>query len=415
MKQWFIYLTGWCAARAVVAVYPCWQPMNHHAPLGHWCAAAVLGVPDEFQHRHSMLCLHIWLLLVRLRPEGKDGKQLAQVQAADCSARLGAVKSAATAGSWLAGWWHGLPGVACCHPGCDGMLLLSHLPTNHWPLKPVAAGTPPALLAPCVSAGAVRRLPERCRGPRAQGGCRGESSLARSSCTRQAEVRLPGSAAEGCMAGPGGYGGGSLLSLVRWRPAAAQSWPWRCWPRLLKISPTLHPTPPALPLPGTRRLAPAGAPPEAADGAGEAVLRQRRGLRQGDEGGGGAVDRPPPQCLHAGAGEAGGGGAPGALHQAVSGCVVAMVALRRGRRWGGGQDRSPGGKQEAGSSLPPSSSSGGHVQRAVMVCWAQWAGRRWLLIAPQPRAVQAPTGVRGRWGPVTPVPLRGAGSWHASR
>ena len=254
MKQWFIYLTGWCAARAVVAVYPCWQPMNHHAPLGHWCAAAVLGVPDEFQHRHSMLCLHIWLLLVRLRPEGKDGKQLAQVQAADCSARLGAVKSAATAGSWLAGWWHGLPGVACCHPGCDGMLLLSHLPTNHWPLKPVAAGTPPALLAPCVSAGAVRRLPERCRGPRAQGGCRGESSLARSSCTRQAEVRLPGSAAEGCMAGPGGYGGGSLLSLVRWRPAAAQSWPWRCWPRLLKISPTLHPTPPPCPCPAPGAL-----------------------------------------------------------------------------------------------------------------------------------------------------------------
>ncbi len=28
---------------------------------------------------HALLCLHVWLLLVRLRPEGKSGKQLAQM------------------------------------------------------------------------------------------------------------------------------------------------------------------------------------------------------------------------------------------------------------------------------------------------------------------------------------------------
>lgn len=39
---------------------------------------AALDLPDDFQHMHSLLCLHVWLLLVRLRPEGKSGKQLAQ-------------------------------------------------------------------------------------------------------------------------------------------------------------------------------------------------------------------------------------------------------------------------------------------------------------------------------------------------
>lgn len=38
-----------------------------------------MGIPGEFQQTHSSLCLHIWLLLVRLRVEGKEGKQLAQM------------------------------------------------------------------------------------------------------------------------------------------------------------------------------------------------------------------------------------------------------------------------------------------------------------------------------------------------
>lgn len=38
-----------------------------------------MGIPGDFQPQHSSLCLHIWLLLVRLRSEGQDGKQLAQV------------------------------------------------------------------------------------------------------------------------------------------------------------------------------------------------------------------------------------------------------------------------------------------------------------------------------------------------
>lgn len=33
----------------------------------------------DFQSMHAMLCLHIWLLLVRLRAEGGAGKELAQV------------------------------------------------------------------------------------------------------------------------------------------------------------------------------------------------------------------------------------------------------------------------------------------------------------------------------------------------
>ncbi|EFN58190.1 hypothetical protein CHLNCDRAFT_57043 [Chlorella variabilis] len=38
-----------------------------------------MGIPEEFQQMHSSICLHIWLLLVRLRAEGKDGKHLAQL------------------------------------------------------------------------------------------------------------------------------------------------------------------------------------------------------------------------------------------------------------------------------------------------------------------------------------------------
>ena len=38
-----------------------------------------LEVPSDFQHQHAMLSLHVWLLLVRLRAEGEDGKRLAQM------------------------------------------------------------------------------------------------------------------------------------------------------------------------------------------------------------------------------------------------------------------------------------------------------------------------------------------------
>ncbi|KAL6770107.1 UCC1 [Auxenochlorella protothecoides x Auxenochlorella symbiontica] len=37
-----------------------------------------LQVPDSFQHQHAVLVLHVWLVLQRLRSEGKDGKHLGQ-------------------------------------------------------------------------------------------------------------------------------------------------------------------------------------------------------------------------------------------------------------------------------------------------------------------------------------------------
>lgn len=39
---------------------------------------AAFQVPDTFQHRHSVLCMHVWLLLQRLRTEGDDGKDIGQ-------------------------------------------------------------------------------------------------------------------------------------------------------------------------------------------------------------------------------------------------------------------------------------------------------------------------------------------------
>lgn len=60
-----------------------------------------MGIPLDFQQTHSSLCLHIWLLLVRLRAEGKEGKQLAQVRTASHFFRIpsgAAVEAAAVAG-----------------------------------------------------------------------------------------------------------------------------------------------------------------------------------------------------------------------------------------------------------------------------------------------------------------------------
>lgn len=38
-----------------------------------------LQVPNDFQHRHAMLCLHVWMVLKRLRIEGKPGKKISQI------------------------------------------------------------------------------------------------------------------------------------------------------------------------------------------------------------------------------------------------------------------------------------------------------------------------------------------------
>lgn len=38
-----------------------------------------LQVPNDFQHTHAMLCLHVWMVLKRLRIEGKPGKKISQI------------------------------------------------------------------------------------------------------------------------------------------------------------------------------------------------------------------------------------------------------------------------------------------------------------------------------------------------
>lgn len=53
---------------------PC-QPIIKFASIRR----AALGLPDRFAATYSLLCLHVWLLLVRLRREGDDGRELAQI------------------------------------------------------------------------------------------------------------------------------------------------------------------------------------------------------------------------------------------------------------------------------------------------------------------------------------------------
>lgn len=77
---------------------------------------AVMGIPPGFQQMHSSLCLHIWLLLVRLRAEGKDGKQLAQVRCcstAECCGLAVIVAAVASRAAVLTG---APPHLPCFYP-----------------------------------------------------------------------------------------------------------------------------------------------------------------------------------------------------------------------------------------------------------------------------------------------------------
>eukprot|EP00891_Asterochloris_glomerata_P000456 jgi/Astpho2/456/e_gw1.00011.232.1_t len=40
---------------------------------------AVFGLQKRFANVHSMMCIHMWMLLVRLRAEGQDGRDIAQM------------------------------------------------------------------------------------------------------------------------------------------------------------------------------------------------------------------------------------------------------------------------------------------------------------------------------------------------
>lgn len=58
----------------------CMQRCQVHLPGSHTlCCCAVFQLERKFASEYNMLCLHMWMLLVRLRSEGKDGKALAQM------------------------------------------------------------------------------------------------------------------------------------------------------------------------------------------------------------------------------------------------------------------------------------------------------------------------------------------------
>lgn len=50
-----------------------------YALLSSFERAAVFDLQKKFANEYNMLCLHVWMLLVRLRSEGKDGKDIAQM------------------------------------------------------------------------------------------------------------------------------------------------------------------------------------------------------------------------------------------------------------------------------------------------------------------------------------------------
>jgi hypothetical protein len=50
-----------------------------YALLSSFECAAVFDLQKKFANEYNILCLHVWMLLVRLRSEGKDGKDIAQM------------------------------------------------------------------------------------------------------------------------------------------------------------------------------------------------------------------------------------------------------------------------------------------------------------------------------------------------
>lgn len=56
----------------------CWGSLTHRSADSQLCCAA-FDLEYKFATTYSLLCLHVWLTLVRLRVEGKDGKDLAQM------------------------------------------------------------------------------------------------------------------------------------------------------------------------------------------------------------------------------------------------------------------------------------------------------------------------------------------------
>lgn len=53
-----------------------WEAIEEQADAPSFLAA--FEVPDTFQQRHSLLCLHVWLVLQRLRGTGQEGKDVGQ-------------------------------------------------------------------------------------------------------------------------------------------------------------------------------------------------------------------------------------------------------------------------------------------------------------------------------------------------
>lgn len=44
---------------------------------------AAVGLEKRFAHEYSMLCIHVWMLLLRLRAEAKEGADMAQMMYED--------------------------------------------------------------------------------------------------------------------------------------------------------------------------------------------------------------------------------------------------------------------------------------------------------------------------------------------
>ena len=64
-------------------VWRCEYVVLLHLGVSDACAGAALGLEMRFAPTYSLLCLHVWLALVRLRAEGADGRDMAQMMYED--------------------------------------------------------------------------------------------------------------------------------------------------------------------------------------------------------------------------------------------------------------------------------------------------------------------------------------------
>ncbi|KAK9868871.1 hypothetical protein WJX84_005473 [Apatococcus fuscideae] len=82
-KKWALVAGGYYSkeSRLLRGARHAYEAVTEQA--GNTALYEAIGLEKRFAHEYSILCIHVWLLLLRLRQEGKEGAELAQMMYED--------------------------------------------------------------------------------------------------------------------------------------------------------------------------------------------------------------------------------------------------------------------------------------------------------------------------------------------